>query len=421
MSDVTEYKCPTCGAPMQFDINKQCMVCKYCTNKYDLDYMRDNLDEVTEEKLSDFDWVERTKYVWEPYELDKMDEVECTSCGGKILMKAFYVSAKCPYCGHNVIISSDLDGDIRPDKVIPFKVSSKEFYDKYMEYISEFKKVPKEFKSKDIQKKIVGFYIPVWKYSCTYKTDKNFDISVNNYPILANDADVSEEVFYSLLPYGFSEAEEFTESCITGFCASKYIIGAENALKSTDAVLKDIYNENINAKTYKKFDEEELDTEEKLDKLLTERLNTNICNRELSYYLVPVWLLKINCEDKEFTFAMNGQTGRMRVDKITKELKPSFPFWLTFLLLHLPIILIAIRRLIKILDLTSDIQYFWIFLLITIIQLLPLALVLLPIDYKIANSIRKKILKKKVYFNSKRYDEQKVWSIRDFIIKTFRQ
>ena len=113
MSDVTEYKCPTCGAPMHFDINKQCMVCKYCTNKYDLDYMRDNLDEVTEEKLSDFDWVERTKYVWEPYELDKMDEVECTSCGGKILMKAFYVSAKCPYCGHNVIISSDLDGDIR--------------------------------------------------------------------------------------------------------------------------------------------------------------------------------------------------------------------------------------------------------------------------------------------------------------------
>ena len=185
--------------------------------------------------------------------------------------------------------------------------------------------------------------------------------------------------------------------------------------------MKDIYNENINAKTYKKVDEEELDTEEKLDKLLTERLNTNICNRELSYYLVPVWLLKINCEDKEFTFAMNGQTGRMRVDKITKELKPRFPFWLTFLLLHLPIILIAIRRLIKILDLTSDIQYFWIILLIIIIPSLPLALIPLSIDYKIANSIRKKILKKKVYFDSKRYDEQKVWSIRDFIIKTFRQ
>ena len=30
MSDVREYKCPSCGAPMQFDIEAQCMVCSFC-------------------------------------------------------------------------------------------------------------------------------------------------------------------------------------------------------------------------------------------------------------------------------------------------------------------------------------------------------------------------------------------------------
>ena len=130
MEQVREYKCPSCGAPLEFDIREQCMVCRYCTSRYDLKYIRSHFNEVTDKKLSDFDWVERTKYVWEPYVLKKLTEFSCPSCGGNIITSGTNASAKCPFCSHDVVISSNFRGDIRPDKVIPFRLSSEEFAEK---------------------------------------------------------------------------------------------------------------------------------------------------------------------------------------------------------------------------------------------------------------------------------------------------
>ena len=406
MADVSEYKCPSCGAPMRFEISGQSVVCRSCSKTYDIEYMRSHFDEVNDEKLSDFDWINRTEYVWEPYELDKLEEFECSSCGGKIVTKSFYASAKCPYCKQYVIIPSDLDGDIRPDKVIPFKNTSKEFWDKYTDYLSEFKRVPKEFRSKSVQKSIVGHYIPVWRYNCKYIPQEKYEVSVTDYPILANDADVKEEVFYSLLPYEYKDEEDFTESCLVGFCASRYIIGAENAMKMVDSVLDSDYNDYVNAgllRFERKADEAPVDTGKKLDRLLDRRLNKYVRNRDLAYYLVPVWLLKIKYQDEEFTYAMNGQTGNMRVDRIPRKPRFNFLYWLAVIILVLLIIL-----------------FFGLFFYygckdnpIGAIFLL-LGGIMVANSSKIAKHIRRKTSLKKVYLNSKRFDEQKVWSLDDF-------
>ena len=409
MEDVTEYKCPSCGAPMRFDINDQSMVCRFCSKKYDIEYARSHFDEIADDKLSDFDWVDRTKYVWEPYEQEKLEEFECSSCGGKIVTKSFYASARCPYCKHYVIIPSDLDGDIRPDKVIPFKVTSAEFWDKYTEYLSEFRRVPKEFHSKSAKKDIIGYYIPIWRYSCKYEPEESYSVIVNDYPILANDADVKEDVFYALLPYDYSEAEEFSESCLTGFCASRYIIGAENAMKMIDSVLHKDYNDYVNADLLPKKEEENesLDTGKKLDRLLDKRLNKYMRNRKLAYYLVPVWLLKIKYNDEEFTYAMNGQTGEMRVDRIPRKSRLKFFFWSTFAFVSILIEMLFIYGYFYFCE--KDLEAAIVFIVAGIIAILIL--------YGIAREIRKKIPVKKVYLNSRRFDEQKLRSLDDFSSK----
>jgi hypothetical protein len=42
-------------------------------------------------------------------------------------------------------------------------------------------------------------------------------------------------------------------------------------------------------------------------------------NRELTYYLVPVWLLNITYQKTNYTIAMNGQTSKMRVDNLPDD------------------------------------------------------------------------------------------------------
>lgn len=407
MPEVIEYKCPNCGAPMKYNIKNEKLSCRFCCNTYDLEYIRSHFIEVTDEKLSDFNWVDRTKYVWEPYDQDYHEEFQCPSCGGKIVTKAFYGTAVCPFCRHDVVISSDFDGDIRPDKVIPFKVTSSEFAEKYTEYVKQFRNVPEEFTGKDIFKGIIGCYIPVWRYSClcgegnsdpTYK-----QLWVKDYPILANDTDISKEVFNTLLPYEYSEAEDFTDSCLAGFYASRYIIGAENAMKTTDVEIKKIYYSqkkvkfmnNSVKKTYGN-----ISTEKLIDKLEGFRLDTeNTSYRRLSYYLVPVWLLDIIYGNEKFTFAMNGQTGQMRVDKIPGKSISKICYWLIF----------SVIQLLTALYIAINLKY-------DMIQSLFVPVLLwIFFSYYAAKGILSRLTTKKSYFRPKQFVKQKIWSVKDYI------
>jgi len=409
MSDLNEYKCPACGAPIRYDITKESMTCRFCNNTFDLEYINSHIIIPIDEKLSDFDWVERSTYVWEPYELDRLEEFHCPSCDGKIVTKAFYATSKCPFCKNYVIISSDLDGDIRPDKVISFKVPQELFWDKYKEYISGFKKIPEEFKSKDIRENIVGCYIPVWSYSCTYTPVPGKSLTVKEYPVLANDADIDGRSFYSLLPYDFSESEDFTESCLTGSLASRYIIGAENAIKSTDLDICSFVNGRHSAISglFEKNWKKDTDTRKKLDKLLSVRLNEKITNRKLSYYLVPLWLLNINYNGEKFTYAMNGQTGKLRVDKMPKITNPNLDFWIVFSIIHL---ILVLGTILFIRFSGKEIE--------DCIQIIIFLFMWSMVNLRVAVNNRKDKKNKKInpkYYSSKLFKRQKIQSIKDYI------
>ncbi|MBR6394312.1 MAG: hypothetical protein IKS13_05780 [Ruminococcus sp.] len=321
MSDVKEYKCPSCGAPMDFDITHQKMVCRYCSNKYDFDYIRSNFNEVTDEKLSDFDWVERTKYVWEPDMAEHIKEYVCPSCGGNIITGSTFSSLKCPFCSHNVIIAVNFKGDFRPDKVIPFKVKADEFAKKYKENIADSKYAPKEFKNPEVLDNIFGCYIPMWLYSCNCETvienDINVSLKIKDYPILATD--INKNLFYTIEPFMYDEAEDFTESCLTGFAAKRYSIGAENAMELADSKIK----KTSRLRGYSQLNDGGY--------IIGNANHSDITDKQLLYYLVPVWFMNVKYKGKIYNFAMNGQTGEFA--------HPNIPFNRKWIIDYLKIIL----------------------------------------------------------------------------------
>ena len=308
---------------MYYDVKQERMSCKFCKNTFDIEYIRSHFND-EDDKGSDFDWVKRSKAVWEPYVSDKIEEFDCPSCGGQIITLSSTGTAKCPFCSHDVIISSDFRGDISPDKVIPFKISKKEFADKYTEYISDIKNVPKYFKSKNALANITGCYIPVWGYSCTCESvvDSKFNssITVRDYPILANDKNMGWDVFYSMWPFNFKKADDFNESYLTGFYASRYNIGAENAMRDADYRIKETC-------PVKKIKSDTYSSDPDIKKI--------IHNRELTYYLVPVWLLNITYEKANYIIAMNGQTGKMCTDNLPDNPLYYRSFKIIYLILQL--------------------------------------------------------------------------------------
>lgn len=323
MPDMTEYKCPSCGAPMKFDISSQHMVCSFCSNDYDLEYIRSNFKEVTDEKLSDFDWVERTKFVWEPDEIQKLAEYSCPSCGNNILTGSASAVANCPFCGHDIIISANFEGDIRPDKVIPFKKTAKDLADAYRRNISHSRYIPKEFLDKNVTDKIIGLYIPLWLYSCSCSsTDKDHctvKLKIKDYPIPGTQMD--RDLFYIIEPFDYAEAEDFTGSCLTGFYASRYTIGAESAMKAANEDIKKLCADVAATDPRGFYDPRKAFR----DCVMTEQ--------ELTYYLVPIWLMKIRYRGGSYTFAMNGQTGEFTGSRIPYNRRHLRDYLLIYLLL----------------------------------------------------------------------------------------
>lgn len=324
MEQVREYKCPSCGAPLEFDIREQCMVCRYCTSRYDLKYIRSHFNEVTDEKLSDFDWVERTKYVWEPYVLKKLTEFSCPSCGGNIITSSTNASAKCPFCSHDVVISSNFRGDIRPDKVIPFRRSSEEFAEKYREKIASAEYAPKEFSDPAVMDNIIGCYVPIWLYSFDCGTDVGtrgkVDFRIKDYPILG--IDIKRDTFYSVTPFMYEDSEPFTESCLTGYFASRYSIGAEHAMEKADAEARAVCSARAASIVGGDYIPDQMKTK------------TSVSHKELTYFLVPVWFLNVAYKGVDYTFAMNGQTGEFASPKVPLNYKAKLHHFLTFLVLE---------------------------------------------------------------------------------------
>ena len=408
MTDLIEYKCPSCGASLHYDIKQNSLSCSFCKNTYDPEYMYYRLHPHIVKKDSDFDWVERSIAVWEPFEVDHYVELDCPSCNAKIITRSSTAASVCPFCGNAVIKSSNFKRDIRPDKVIPFKIPKQVFADKYMNYISDIRFIPKEFKDKAVINKIVGCYIPVWSYSCTCETTVDYSfcssVQLKNYPILANESDIKSEVFYSLWPFDFNKAEVFNEAYLSGYFASRYSIGAKNAMENTDPEIKNCCSE----KTLKQADvitvgpsNPDKDNNKLLNELFDGKFEEVIYDRQMTYYLIPIWLLNITCGNKTYTFAMNGQTGNMYIDDIPEPKILSKYFLLTYLILQLS------ESILGSLLLRNDISAV---LFINLYLILFLFLPNLLISYAILHSKFKTTLSKLDLY---RY--QKKFKVRDFI------
>ena len=300
MSDVTAYKCPTCGAPLKYNIDTQKMVCSFCSNVYDLEYISANFNKNENKKPEDFDWTKYTQNSQKNVKTQRFVEYTCPSCGGSFITLNSIVNEKCPFCKHDLIISAHFTGVIRPDKIIPFSKTIKDFTDEYWKNVSMYPIIPEEFKNKKIEKRITGQYLPIWLYSCSCQA-KRYDSStiefkLKDYPILGTNS-FKKTVFYEIEPFNYDEAIDFTESCFMGFYASKYTIEAEKAMQQADSLISAYAFWNNN------YDENIQDFRSLV------KNNCTISDRKVLYYLVPVWRIEIKYIGHSYTFAMNGQTG----------------------------------------------------------------------------------------------------------------
>lgn len=309
--DVLDHECPSCGANIPFNPITQKWDCKYCGASYSLEDFKKYDNEIKNENKGE--------------EKIEIDEYECPNCGARVVTDSNTSATSCVYCGSTTIIKSRLQGEFKPSKVIPFSQPKERAIEEFYKFSKKKWFAPKEFCRRENIQKVEGVYIPFWLYNCKSsgkiqadlkkfttwssgdyrytKVDIYDCIREGNMEFIGVPVDGStkfaDDIMDSIEPYDYEKMKLFSPSYLSGFLAEKYDVEKEDAYSRAKNRIKnstiDELKSNISG----------------FDVVTVRDSNVDIQRDSDEYVLLPVWMLNIMYKNKMYTFAMNGQTGKM--------------------------------------------------------------------------------------------------------------
>jgi len=326
MTEIQDYKCPNCAARMVFNSKEQKMKCDSCGTDMDMEAFK-----AYDEALKASENNTNSESVFDYYEKTELTEEEasayvCESCGGEIVTDANTVATECPYCGNTAIVATRLKNALHPNFVIPFKLDKNGAKKALQDFYKNKFLVPKVFKENKHFEDMIGLYTPFWLYDSDtnstgiynatkvkswtqgnkrytktdyYKLTRTGDMKFEKVPANASRKFDGEATIEAIEPFRYQDLQPFSMAYLSGFLADKYDIDALE--------LKPRVRKRIQAS----IDRSLRSTTTGYATVSQQSLQVQYTNSEIQYALFPLWILNTKWQQKNYTFVMNGQTGKV--------------------------------------------------------------------------------------------------------------
>lgn len=342
MAGLLEYKCPCCGGAITFDSSIQKMKCPYCDTEFDMETLQSYDAEINSQKPDQLNWDTAAGTDWQPGETEGMRVYVCKSCGGEIVGDANMAATSCPFCNNPVVVAGNVSGLLKPDLVIPFKLDKEAAKRALTEHVKGKRLLPKVFKDQNHIDEIKGIYVPFWLFNADADADmryrgtrvrtwcdRDYNYTETSYYSIIRSGSIGfqavpvdgsqkipDELMESIEPFDISQAVDFQTAYLAGYLADKYDVTAEESIERANQRIK-TSTEQVFASTVHGF-----------AAVMPEAGSVRLSNANAKYALYPVWLLNTTWQDKQYTFAMNGQTGKFVGDLPEDKAASRKWFWL---------------------------------------------------------------------------------------------
>ena len=216
-------------------------------------------------------------------------------------------------------------GALKPDYVIPFKLDKKAAKQALQNHYKGKKFLPKVFKDQNHIDEIKGVYVPFWlfdadadaniRYRATrirnwsdsryeytetsyYNVTRQGSLSFTGVPVDGS-TKMADDLMESIEPFDLSQAMDFQTAYLAGFIADKYDVDAEASIERANARIKKSTEDTFAA------------TVDGYTTVTPVSTGINLRGGTSKYALLPVWILNTEWNGQKYTFAMNGQTGKL--------------------------------------------------------------------------------------------------------------
>ena len=342
-TQVTNYQCPACTGPLHFSAETGKLTCDYCGSAYDVAeiealYAQKEAEAAAAKEAADAK-AEAAKADaaadggWDTSDLssdwgadaDGLRVYGCPSCGAELICDETTAATSCPYCGNPTVVPGQFSGALKPEFVLPFKMTKDDAVRALRAHYRGKPFLPRSFTAGNHIEEIQGVYVPFWLYDGrmeargAYKaeiseshregdyivtTTRHFDVArVGDADFVRVPVDGSSKMpdahMDAIEPFDYSDLKPFSTAYLPGFLADRYdeddkkcAARVLNRMKnSTAAALHDTLGGYTGVQT------------------LSEQLDPRTL--EPHYALLPVWMLHTRWKEQDFLFAMNGQTGKL--------------------------------------------------------------------------------------------------------------
>lgn len=309
------YKCPNCGAAMEFDSSLQRLKCAGCGTDMDVNTYQERYAHLYHEE--------------QEHNNANMKIYHCQSCGAELVADEYTSATICSFCGNPSLVEERLNGAFEPTSVIPFKINREQAKQIYKKWVKKGPLTPKTLATDSTIEKISGIYVPFWLYDFKASSQMNVkaervrterrgdteyiytdhfevyrDVAAEFIKIPADASEkMADDIMDKLEPFHYGEMKPFSMPYLSGYLSERYNFTDEE-MQSRVRTRVNQYITDIARSTIQGYSSVTV-------------LNNNISvqNTHNEYALLPVWMLNCRYHGKEFQFVLNGQTGKIVADR----------------------------------------------------------------------------------------------------------
>ena len=326
---VTNYQCPACAGPLRFDPVTGRLVCDYCSSTYsteEIEALYAGKDESAAQAAQAAAGEESPEgSPWSEAEAAGLKVLTCPSCGAELICDQTTAATSCPYCGNPSIVPGELSGALRPDWVIPFRLTREQAIAALKEHYRKKPLLPRLFSAQNHLEEIKGVYAPFWLYDgqahgrgvfhatkVRHWSEGKYDVTETSHFECVREGDLRfsripvdsstkmpDEHMDAIEPYDFSDLQPFSTAYLPGYMADKYDVDAQAAEERA---------KNRAAGSTRRALE---NTVTGYATVRWEKSDVQYRRTGLHYSLLPVWLLSTQWNGQNYLFAVNGQTGKL--------------------------------------------------------------------------------------------------------------
>lgn len=371
-TQVTNYQCPACTGPLHYSAKSGKLACDYCGSSFDVAeiealYARKEAEAAAAKQAADAkaEAAQAAKAEaaeaaaasggWDTSDLsrdwgaeaDGLRVYSCPSCGAELICDQSTAATACPYCGNPAIVPGQFSGALRPDYILPFRLSKDDAVQALRAHYKGKPFLPRSFTSANHIEQIQGVYVPFWLFdggaegAASYRASNTNVFETGDYEITETrhyhvvragslafekipvdaSSKMPDDHMDSIEPFDYAQLRPFSTAYLPGYLADKYDVTIDDSRDRADTRCRETLAQALR------------DTVTGYGACVTEREDIALRRGKVHYALLPVWMLSTKWRGQDFLFAMNGQTGKLVGDLPTDRGR----FWGMFAAIAAPL------------------------------------------------------------------------------------